>query len=287
MFSKRCYGFSFKLIFLSGLYLISTQALSVDIVNVSTRGVAGQEERQLVVGFVVEGSGRKQVMITGTGPSADIPETIENPAFIVFDQETGKEVYSCDDWKNCLGSNIVQAFLDKTEQIITDSEAAATLSFDAGAYSIEIRDADGDSGIALGAAIEIPTYVASDNVSFGTWQSEDGSVCFNVVFSELTPKFSGCPEGASLIFELPGKTASGDECMISSFTQQTIPIKNGQIYWAGTITGGADIETFSAVFMKPRFGIGTVTEGRKNTPLSEACIAEWSAIPSLVKKDNR
>lgn len=278
MFLKRNSGFSFTIILLSGLFLQSTPVLSeVKLVNVSARGEAGQGVKQMVVGFVLKGDGKKEIMISGVGPTMDIPGTIANPELTVFNQETGKEVYYCDNWKNCLGSNIVQAFLDKSGQSLTDEESAVSIGLSAGAYSIEIRDADGDSGLALGSAIEIPEF--TDSVSFGTWQNEDGSVCFNVVSSKLTTRFSDCPDGASLSFNLMGKTASGEDCRISSFTQQEIPFENGQFHWTGTISGGSDIETISGVFIEPRLATGTVTERNAGASYSDACIAEWNAIP--------
>ena len=277
MFTKQYSRFSLAFALLSGLFLMSTQSSAANLVNVSSRGEAGQGAKQLVVGFVVEGSGKKEIMISAIGPTTGVPGAIANPELTVINQETGEEVYSCDNWKNCLGSNIVQVFLDETDQSLTDEEAAVSIGLGAGAYSIEIRDADGGSGIALGSAIEIPVF--TESISFGTWKSEDGSICFNVVSSRLTTKFSGCPDGASLSFNLKGKTASGDECMITSFTQQQIPIENGQFHWTGTISGGFDIETISSVFVEPRLATGTATERFSNAPLSDACTAEWSAIP--------
>ena len=280
MFTKRTPGLLFSTILLSALFILSTPVSAANLVNVSARGEAGQGAKQMVVGFVVEGSGITEVMISGVGPTTGVPGSISNPELTVFNQETGEEVYYCDDWKNCLGASIVQGVLDSSGQSLTDSEAAASIGFDAGAYTIEIRDADGGSGIALGAATEIPEYVEPSDVSFGTWKNADGSVCFNVAAlgePRLTTDFSGCKDGVSLVFILQGKTASGEECLVSSFTTDDVPIVDGQLYWAGTAPGGSDVETFSAVFFETGFATGSATEGDLGTPLSDACIADWSA----------
>ena len=282
MFTKRNSGFSFPCILLSGLFLLSTpaSALELDLVNVSARGEAGQGNKQMVVGFVVEGSGRKQIMIAGIGPTTGVPGAIANPELTVFNQATGQAIYHCDDWRNCLGSSIVQVYLDSVGFNLTNSEAAASLSFEAGAYSIEIRDADGRSGIALGAAIEIPTDVDSDDVDSGSWNSEDGSICFNVAATgepRLTSDFSDCPDGASLAFNLNGKTASGEDCKVTSSTTDDVIIDNGQFYWEGSI--GSDIETASGVFFETGFATGSAAERNPGTSLSAACIADWNARP--------
>ena len=282
MFTKRNSGFSFPCILLSGLFLLSTpaSALELDLVNVSARGEAGQGNKQMVVGFVVEGSGRKQIMIAGVGPTTGVPGAIANPELTVFNQATGQAIYHCDDWRNCLGSSIVQVYLDSVGFNLTNSEAAASLSFEAGPYSIEIRDADGRSGIALGAAIEIPTDVDSDDVDSGSWNSEDGSICFNVAATgepRLTSDFSDCPDGSSLAFNLNGKTASGEDCKVTSSTTDDVIIDNGQFYWEGSI--GSDIETTSGVFFETGFATGSAAERNPGTSLSAACIADWNARP--------
>ena len=282
MFKTRNTKFTISPLFLSAFIMLSTPVSAVELVNVSSRGEADQGAKQMVVGFLLAGSGRRQYMVSGVGPTTLVPGAIANPELTLFNQATGKEMYHCDNWRNCLGSSIVQAFLDNTGQSLTNSEAAASLSLDAGSYTIEIRDADGGSGIALGTAIEIVTDVESDDVDSGTWKSADGSVCFNVAAlgePRLTTDFSGCKDGVSLAFILPGKTATGEECLVSSFTTDDISIVDGQFYWAGTAPGGSDVETFSGVFFETGFATGSGTEGNPGTPLSDACIADWSAKP--------
>lgn len=281
MFPKRCADKSLTAFILLSFSIISTPSLAVDIVNVSSRGEAGQGAKQMVVGVVVKGSGRKQIMISGIGPTTGVPGAIVNPELALFNQATGQEIYRCDNWKECLGSSIVQVFLDQTNQTLRDSEAAASISLEQGAYSIEIRDADGGSGITLGAAIEIPTDVDSNDVSSGTWESEDGAVCFNVslVEAKLTSVGSDCPGEASLAFNLDGKTSSGEDCKVTSTTSEDILIDNAQFYFEGTAPGGSDIETMSGVFFETGFATGSATERDPGTSLSDACIAEWSARP--------
>lgn len=276
MFTKRNYKFSFPSLFLSGLFLLPIPVSAVELVNVSTSGQTGQGAKQMVVGFVVEGEGRKQIMVSAAGPTTEVPGAIENPQLTVIDQTTGEEVYYCDDWENCLGSGIVEYSMDRNGLGLTEKEAAASLSLGAGYYSIEISDADGGSGFALGAAIEV-SHVRSDQVSFGTWQSEDESICFNVVSSRLTSRFSKCPDEASLTINMTGKTPSGDLCQITAFAGYEIPIENGQINWAGATSGGSEIVTVSGVFFGPGLAIGSATSRFSGSPLSSACIAEWSA----------
>lgn len=282
MLTKRYSGFSLPAVLLSTLFMSSSPVSAVDLVNVSSRGEAGQGAKQMVVGVVVKGSGRKQYMISGIGPTTGVAGAIRNPELNLFNQATGDLIYHCDDWKNCLGSSIVQVFLDQTGQSLTNSEAAASISLEEGAYSIEIRDADGGTGIALGAAIEIPTDVESDDVDSGTWMSEDGSVCFNVALlgePRLTTDSSECPNNASLWFNLDGKTEDGEDCKATSFTEDDVIIDNGQFYWEGTIPGGSDIETLSGVFFETGFATGSATERNPGASLTDACIAEWDARP--------
>lgn len=70
------------------------------LINVSTRGWVGSGERSMIAGFIIGGTGAKDVLVRGVGPQLKqfgIKEAVVDPLLTVFDAG-GKEVASNDDW---------------------------------------------------------------------------------------------------------------------------------------------------------------------------------------------
>ena len=71
-------------------------------VNLATRGNVGDDDASLIVGFIVQGSDRKRVMLRAVGPTLgrapfNVPGTLADPVLRVYNS-AGDVIYTNDDW---------------------------------------------------------------------------------------------------------------------------------------------------------------------------------------------
>lgn len=115
--------------------------------NISTRGLVGSGQGQLIGGFIVTG-GPKLVMIRALGPSltaAGVSPVLDNPQVQLFANQTS--LGANDDWKsNSNAAKIVASGLAPTN----DLEAALLVRLEPGAYTTVVS---GSATSALGIAL--------------------------------------------------------------------------------------------------------------------------------------
>jgi hypothetical protein len=79
-------------------------------VNISTRGLVGPGDSQMIVGCTVAGSGHKRLLIRGVGPALTqfgLTGILGNPTLTLYDGQSNP-LYSNDDWSNSPQTNQIR-----------------------------------------------------------------------------------------------------------------------------------------------------------------------------------
>jgi hypothetical protein len=118
---------------------------------ISTRSGAGRDDRTLIMGFVVVGSGTKEVVVRGVGPSLvplGVTGALQDPQLLLYSGST--VVKQNDNWGG--SSEMMQTFarLGMSPALPADSKDAALLEDIApGAYTAHVTTGAEANGIAL------------------------------------------------------------------------------------------------------------------------------------------
>ena len=132
----------------NGTYTITSfkQSLANRMANISTRGLVGPGQGQLIGGFIITG-GPKMVMIRAIGPSltaAGVSPVVSNPSLQLY---SGSSILaSNDDWgTNANAADIAASHLAPTNSL----ESALLVRLEPGAYTTVVTNNDGSTAIAL------------------------------------------------------------------------------------------------------------------------------------------
>ncbi|MGH7995146.1 MAG: beta strand repeat-containing protein [Opitutaceae bacterium] len=121
------------------------------LVNVSVRDYVGLGDQALVVGFVIQGSGPKQTLIRGIGPTLanyGVTSPMAHPVLTVYGPEVNL-VASNDTWG---GSSALAAAFAQVGAFALPAnslDSAVLTSLPPAAYTAEVTGADGTTGVAL------------------------------------------------------------------------------------------------------------------------------------------
>jgi hypothetical protein len=138
----------------AGTFTVNTfkNSLFHHMANISTRGLVGTGQGQLIGGFIITG-GPKLVMIRAMGPSltaAGVSPALANPSLTLY--AGGTQLASNDDWKtNSNVADIIASGIAPTD----DLEAALLIRLEPGAYTTVVSGAGGTTGIGLVEVYEI------------------------------------------------------------------------------------------------------------------------------------
>jgi len=137
---------------------VVTNTITNSLVNVSTRSNSGSADNIMIVGFILEGTAPKTVLIRGLGPSmADVglPGVMANPTLTLF---SGSQIIaSNDNWRDSQSTEILSTGLDPCQPFTSggpaptgcDLESAIYITLNPGAYTAHLRGAGGGTGIGL------------------------------------------------------------------------------------------------------------------------------------------
>jgi hypothetical protein len=138
----------------AGTFTVNTfkSSLVNRMANISTRGLVGTGQGQLIGGFIITG-GPKRVLIRAMGPSlaaVGVSPILANPSVQLF---TGSTLLaSNDDWKsNANAAEIIATGIPPTD----DLESALLVRLEPGAYTTVVAGAGASTGIALVEVYEI------------------------------------------------------------------------------------------------------------------------------------
>lgn len=140
----------------AGTFTVNTfkNSLANRMANISTRGLVGPDQGQLIGGFIITG-GPKMVLIRAIGPSMaalGVSPTVSNPSLQLFAGST--LLASNDDWKT--NSNVAQIVASGLAPK-NDLESALLVRLEPGAYTTVVHSTDASPAIALVEVYEAST----------------------------------------------------------------------------------------------------------------------------------
>ena len=151
-------------------YRLQTQTASNTgtLINVATRAFSGAGERQLIGGFVIQGSAPKKMLLRASGPAIaaapfGVPGTLADPRLTLYTTDTSppRKLGENDNWGTALGGAAGPAEIAAAAALVgafpwaagsRDAALLATLA--PGSYTVNVESADGGTGIALVEAYE-------------------------------------------------------------------------------------------------------------------------------------
>lgn len=128
------------------------------LMNVSVRSAAGTGEQTLIVGFRIEGTGTKRVLLRGVGPTLaqlNVLGALADPQLKLFDS-AGVQTNQNDDWGG--GADLVAAFTQVGAFALpaASKDAALLLALPAGPNTAHVTSTSG-GGVALIEAYDADT----------------------------------------------------------------------------------------------------------------------------------
>jgi hypothetical protein len=138
----------------AGTFTVNTfkNSLFNRMANISTRGLVGTGQGQLIGGFIITG-GPKMVMVRAMGPSlaaAGVSPALANPSLALF--AGGTQLAANDDWKtNANVADIIASGIAPTD----DLESVLLIRLEPGAYTTVVSGVAGTTGIGLVEVYEI------------------------------------------------------------------------------------------------------------------------------------
>lgn len=155
-------GSSFKAdLNIDNMVLVYRLTLGTRLINISSRALTGADGDAHFVGFVVQGTRAKTFVVRGIGPGLaafGVPGTLPDPVLKIFDA-SGRVVISNDNWNT---GTLVDDLRTATATVggfalpEGSGDAAVLISLDPGAYSVQIADSAGRSGVSLAEVYEVP-----------------------------------------------------------------------------------------------------------------------------------
>jgi len=113
-------------------------------INISTRAKVETGDNVLIGGFVVTGSGEKNVIVRAIGPSLPVPGNLSDPILTLHDA-TGAIVATNDNWRTWQQNEITAAGLAPKN----DLDAALKVKLTPGSYTAIVRGVNNTVGVAL------------------------------------------------------------------------------------------------------------------------------------------
>jgi hypothetical protein len=138
----------------AGTFTVNTFKNSVfhHMANISTRGLVGTGQGQLIGGFIITG-GPKLVMIRAMGPSLaafGVSPALANPSITLY--AGGNQLAANDDWRtNTNLADIIASGLAPGD----DLESVLLIRLEPGAYTTVVSGAGGTTGIGLVEVYEV------------------------------------------------------------------------------------------------------------------------------------
>jgi bacillolysin len=118
---------------------------AAELQNLSTRVAVGTGDQAGIGGFMIQGTGSKQVVIRGIGPSLkSVPGRLTDPTLELHGRD-GAIIAANDNWRSSQEAEITQSGLAPSD----DRESAIVKVLDPGNYTAVIRGAGNTTGIGL------------------------------------------------------------------------------------------------------------------------------------------
>ena len=138
--------------------------IPVTLANISTRASVQTDANVLIGGFIVTGSGPKQVLLRGIGPSTGVPGALTDPSLALYDSK-GAPRASNDNWRDAPNK---QAIIDSGIPPSSNLESAILLSLDPAAYTVILSGAGNGTGVGLVEAYDLDRTAGSKLANIST-----------------------------------------------------------------------------------------------------------------------
>lgn len=148
--------------FLSGVFMCG--ACQAEIINISTRGLAGSGDRTMIAGFTINGTESLKVAIVAGGPTLanyGVTNVVADPRLTVFNA-AGENIGSNDSWNN--NAEIAPLSIAPTD----DAEAGIVLTLSPGKYTVHVEGAGSGLGNAIVAVENIDSSSSSTLTNIST-----------------------------------------------------------------------------------------------------------------------
>jgi uncharacterized protein (DUF1800 family) len=113
-------------------------------VNISTRMMVETGDNVLIGGFIVYGTGQKNIAVRAIGPSLPLVGTLADPILELHDA-TGAIIASNDNWRTSQQAELIAAGLAPAN----DLDSALITTLPTGSYTAVVRGANNGTGLAL------------------------------------------------------------------------------------------------------------------------------------------
>jgi hypothetical protein len=136
--------------------VFEVDAVTVPLINISSRSIVQTGDNVMIGGFIVQGSGPQTVVVRARGPSMaafGVPNTLANPFLQLFQGQT--QIAVNDNWQTApnAGQIIASGFAPSDA-----NESAIMLSLQPGAYSAIVTGVNSTTGIGI---VEVFTTTTS------------------------------------------------------------------------------------------------------------------------------
>ena len=144
------------------------------LLNISTRMAVLTDQKVLIAGFIIAGSGPKRILVRGIGPSLGalgVPGALQDPTL----EQNGSSVHiTNDNWRSDQEAEIVATGL----QPGNDSESAIIASLEPGPYTAILAGKDNTTGVGLVEVYDLDQSAGSRlaNISTRGFVSTDDNV---------------------------------------------------------------------------------------------------------------
>ena len=125
------------------------------LVAISARSFVGTGDQIQVAGFVVTGSGPKQLLVRASGPALaaqGIPNPLPDPELVLYDSNS-KPISTTTGWDSSLSSVFSKVYAQPWT--VGSADSATVLTLNPGLYTVEIKSASGKSGVSLGEVYDV------------------------------------------------------------------------------------------------------------------------------------
>jgi hypothetical protein len=131
------------------VYDITPLPNAIRLANISARAHSENYYGKLTVGMILSGNGNKSLLIRGLGPSLPLAGTLPNP-FIGMFNSAGNTIIWNENWKTKYDGTSQQNYIASTGlPPANDLEAAMIASLGPEAFTVQMQDNSGTTGIAV------------------------------------------------------------------------------------------------------------------------------------------
>jgi hypothetical protein len=178
-----------------------------NLANISTRLSVGTDDNVLIGGFIITGTGDKNVIVRALGPSLaaqNVPGALADPVLELHDS-TGAMIATNDNWKDSQQAEIEATTIPPSD----DHESAIVRRLTPGNYTAIVRGKNNGTGVGLveaygldgtAKAVNISTrgfVQTDDNVMIGGFIILNTGVPANILVRAIGPSLGGVANAMS------------------------------------------------------------------------------------------